>query len=167
MLKSLMWTLAFVMASAVSISLPAQAKGVEEPTQVTDRIWVMGVPDKQDIEYFKEQGGEVVVSLLSIKEMAGSAETQWTTSNKLAFYHVPVDGAMGVTFDNARALDKLLLMNVDKTVLVHCASANRVGALFALRAAWLDGQSKEKALEIGRQHGMRSLESKVSKMLAE
>ena len=98
--------------------------------------------------------------------MSGSEETTWTSQQGLAFFHVPVNGATGVTFENARALDRLLLTHADKNIMVHCASSNRVGALFALRAAWLDGLSTEQALEVGRQHGMTSLEDKVSKMLA-
>ena len=148
-------------------SLSAWSQGIEAPKQVSERLWVMGTPDQRDITEFAEQGGDIVISLLSVEEMAGSNETEWTTKAGIAFYHVPVDGSKGVTFANARALDRLLLMHADKRIMVHCASANRVGALFALRAAWLDGLSAQQALDIGRQHGMTSLEQKVSVMLAE
>jgi hypothetical protein len=37
----------------------------------------------------------------------------------------------------------------------------------ALRAGWLDGMSVEKALEVGREHGMTSLEDKVKTILSE
>lgn len=155
----------FLLAAILSFS--SVAKGFDSPKQVSANVWVMGVPDKQDIQRFAENDGDIVISLLSIEEMSGSAETAWLSDNGLAFFHVPVNGADGVTFANARALDKLLLSHADKNILVHCASSNRVGALFALRAAWLDGLSAEEALEVGRQHGMSSLEGKVSKMLAE
>lgn len=164
MYKSLMIA---ILTIAAFISFNANAKGIESPRQVADNLWVMGVPEAQDIAEFAEQGGDIVISLLSIEEMAGSKETQWTSELGIAFFHVPVDGAAGVSFANARMLDRLLLTHADKNILVHCASSNRVGALFALRAGWLDGHSTEEALEIGRQHGLTSLEEKVSQMLAQ
>jgi hypothetical protein len=44
---------------------------------------------------------------------------------------------------------------------VHCASSNRVGAMAALRAAWIDGRPTEEALQIGRAWGLKSLEPTV------
>ncbi len=73
----------------------------------------------------------------------------------------------GLTLAKVRLLDKVLLEHKDKNVLVHCASGNRVGALFALRAAWLDGKEKDLALKIGRERGLTSLEKTVSEMLAQ
>ncbi|HAD49298.1 MAG: serine/threonine protein phosphatase [Idiomarina sp.] len=155
-----------VLSTALLLPSVSLAQGIDSPKQTSDNIWVMGVPDKEDIATFAQSGGDVVISLLSVEEMSGSEETTWTSQQGLAFFHVPVNGATGVTFENARALDRLLLTHADKNIMVHCASSNRVGALFALRAAWLDGLSTEQALEVGRQHGMTSLEDKVSKMLA-
>lgn len=151
----------------LGVSQMAFAKGIETPKKVSETVWVMGTPSQEDIQHFAENDGDVVISLLSVAEMKGSEETAWTTASGLAFYHVPINGAEGVTFAKARALDKLLLRHADKTILVHCASSNRVGALFALRAGWLDGHSVEDALAIGRLHGLTSLQDKVSKMLSE
>src|SRR5690606_38327465 len=50
--------------------------------------------------------------------------------------------------------------------LVHCASGNRVGALAALRAAWLQGADEEAAIAEGRRWGLRSLETEVRSSLA-
>ncbi|MDR5880476.1 hypothetical protein [Caballeronia sp. LZ032] len=51
-------------------------------------------------------------------------------------------------------------------VIVHCGSGNRVGALFALRAAWVKGVDVPKAIEIGRQHGLTKLEDDVRRILS-
>jgi len=51
-------------------------------------------------------------------------------------------------------------------VLVHCGSGNRVGALLALRAS-LDGADDEKALALGREGGLSSLEGVVRERLDE
>ena len=146
MVKGLIKVLVALSAVIVSFNVSA---GIESPKQVSENLWVMGTPSDEQ------------------KEMTESEEAAVVTRNGMAYYHVPVNGADGVTFENARMVDRILLENSDKTVLVHCASSNRVGALMALRAGWLDGMPVEKALEVGREHGMTSLEEKVKTMLSE
>ncbi|WP_224798518.1 phosphatase domain-containing putative toxin [Idiomarina abyssalis] len=155
-----------VVLSAVIVSFNVSA-GIESPKQVSENLWVMGTPSDEQLAEFADNGGDVVINLLSQKEMTESEEAAVVTRNGMAYYHVPVNGADGVTFENARMVDRILLENSDKTVLVHCASSNRVGALMALRAGWLDGMPVEKALEVGREHGMTSLEDKVKTMLSD
>jgi hypothetical protein len=43
-------------------------------------------------------------------------------------------------------------------VLLHCASANRVGALLALREAWHRGAEPQAALAVGIEAGLTGLE---------
>lgn len=150
--------------SVLLVSTNATA-GIESPKQVTEKVWVMGLPSAAQIEQFADQGGDIVINLLSDNEMKGSHEPATVTRNGMAYYHVPVNGADGVSLENARLVDRVILQNSDKTVLLHCASSNRVGALMALRAAWLDGLSVEDALALGRDSGMTSLEGKVTSML--
>ena len=164
MVKALVNLLVALSVLIVSFNVVA---GIESPKQVSEKLWVMGTPSAEQLTEFSENGGEVVINLLSQKEMKDSEEAAVVSRNGMAYFHVPVNGADGVTLANARLVDRILLRNSDKTVLVHCASSNRVGALMALRAGWLDGVSVEKALEIGREHGMTSLEAKVKSMLSE
>jgi len=164
MVKGLIKVLVALSVVIVSFNVSA---GIESPKQVSEKLWVMGTPSDEQLAEFADNGGDVVINLLSQKEMTESEEAAVVTRNGMAYYHVPVNGADGVTLENARMVDRILLENSDKTVLVHCASSNRVGALMALRAGWLDGMSVEKALEVGREHGMTSLEEKVKTMLSE
>ena len=164
MVKGLIKVLVALSAVIVSFNVSA---GIESPKQVSEKLWVMGTPSDEQLAEFANNGGDVVINLLSQKEMTESEEAAVVTRNGMAYYHVPVNGADGVTLENARMVDRILLENSDKTVLVHCASSNRVGALMALRAGWLDGMPVEKALEVGREHGMTSLEDKVKTMLSE
>ena len=64
-----------------------------------------------------------------------------------------------------QTLDRLLAQAEGERTLLHCASGNRVGALMALRAAWLHGASDEEALAIGRAHGLASLRGQVEMLL--
>jgi protein tyrosine phosphatase (PTP) superfamily phosphohydrolase (DUF442 family) len=164
MVKGLIKVLVALSVVIVSFNVSA---GIESPKQVSENLWVMGTPSDEQLAEFADNGGDVVINLLSQKEMTKSEEAAVVTRNGMAYYHVPVNGADGVTLENARMVDRILLENSDKTVLVHCASSNRVGALMALRAGWLDGKPVEKALEVGREHGMTSLEDKVKTILSE
>lgn len=164
MVKALVNVLVAFSVAIVSFNVSA---GIESPKQMSDKLWVMGIPSNSQLTEFADQGGELVINLLSHKEMENSEEAAVVTRNGMAYYHVPVNGVDGVTLENARMVDRILLKNSDKKAMVHCASSNRVGALMALRAGWLDGMPVEKALEIGREHGMTSLEGKIKSMLSE
>jgi len=58
-----------------------------------------------------------------------------------------------------------LIRNAAHPIVVHCASSNRVGAMAALRAAWLQGQSADQAIETGKAWGLKSLEPEVRALL--
>lgn len=80
---------------------------------------------------------------------------------------LPIDGKGGLTRDNVRAFDALLSKAGDDITLVHCSSANRVGALVALRAAWIDGATPEQAIAEGERWGLKGLRDTVALQLAE
>ena len=71
-------------------------------------------------------------------------------------------GADGLTDANADRLWRLV-HDAPGTVLVHCATANRAGALLALGAARAGGMSPADALAFGRAAGLASpaLEARV------
>ena len=50
-------------------------------------------------------------------------------------------------------------------VLLHCGSGNRIGALLALRAVWLEGKDPAAALDYGKAAGLTGLEPAVKSML--
>ena len=75
----------------------------------------------------------------------------------------PIAGKDAISYDNARKLDQLIKA-ADGPVLVHCGSANRVGALLALRKS-LDGADDEAALEYGREGGLTRSEGRVTEVL--
>ncbi len=60
-------------------------------------------------------------------------------------------------------VDKIL-SGFNGPVLVHCASGNRVGALFALREK-ANGATNEQAIAAGKTAGMTRLEPEVLKVL--
>jgi protein tyrosine phosphatase (PTP) superfamily phosphohydrolase (DUF442 family) len=92
------------------------------------------------------------------------ARTTWTEQG-FSYIPLPILGVPDLNPKNARSLQEAVT-SAEGGVLVHCASANRVGALFACGARWLDHQSVEEALVFGRERGLKQMEPLVRGLLA-
>jgi uncharacterized protein (TIGR01244 family) len=124
-----------------------------------------GQPDKEILSLAKNAGFTTVVDLRGESEDRGMDEAAEIEALGMRYVKLPIAGAADVTFDNAIALDKILA-DADGPVLLHCASGNRVGALYALREK-LSGASDEEALAAGKAAGLTRLESVVVERLQE
>ncbi len=113
----------------------------------------------------KAEGITHVIDMLPDNEHGGFDEAGMAADLGLFYAHLPVQGGQDLNKGNAEALDRLLAEVGDTPVLVHCMSGNRVGALFALRAHWLQGLSQEEALEVGRRYGLTRMEPLVRQLL--
>ena len=108
-----------------------------------------------------------MINLRSHEEMKSIAEEAAVTGAGMRYHHIAVAGIEDLNRNNAMQLDKLLAQAGNKNTLIHCKSSNRVGALMALRAAWLQDKGAEEALAIGKQYGLSSLEPEVIKILSQ
>lgn len=126
-----------------------------------------GQPDAEQLKRLAEAGLAAVINLRTPGEDPGFDEAALLRDADVAYYHVPVAGSAGLTEANAARLDRLLQRHAGQPVLVHCASGNRVGALFALRAHTLQGLPADEALEQGRAAGLTGLESAVGGLLSD
>lgn len=134
--------------------------------QASSGHWVSGyVENASQVDAVRALGVRTVISLVPAGERPEIDEQMLVTSAGLRFVSVPVAGPADLTRSKVEALAAALQTAAGEPVLIHCASANRVGALMALKAAWLDGQSSEQALEIGRDHGMTRLDGAVRERL--
>lgn len=132
--------------------------------QPVDGITSAGQPDQAAFKVFADSGYAAVIDLRTAGEDRGLDEQAVVEGLGMEYLSFPI-GSDGISFENARALDELLGA-YDEPVLVHCGSANRVGALLALRAS-LKGADDEAALEAGKQGGLTGLEPKVREALDE
>ena len=130
-----------------------------------DGITSAGQPDEAALEVFADAGYATVIDLRGAGEDRGFDEAAVVEDLGLHYVTLPIAGKDAISFDNARKLDGLL-KEYPGPVLVHCGSGNRVGALLALRAS-LDGADDEKALALGREGGLISLEGVVRERLDE
>ena len=127
-------------------------------------VTTAGQPDAAALSVFAEQGYRTVIDIRTEPEDRGVDEAKVIDDLGMQYVLFPVDKAKNINFDSARELDRLI-EEADGPVLVHCGSANRVGALFALQKS-LEGADDETALEYGREAGMTRLEGKVTEILS-
>ncbi len=117
-----------------------------------------------DIVSLKAAGIRQVVDLTPDDETPDFDEATAVRANGLGYANLPLRGAADLTRGNVVAFDALLRAS-PKPVLVHCASGNRVGAMAALRAAWVEGRPADEAIEIGKRWGLKGLEGEVRRRI--
>lgn len=118
-----------------------------------------------DLPALRAAGIVHVIDLTPDAETPGFDEANAVRAAGLAYDNLPIAGADDLGPASVAAFDQLL-RDVEGPALVHCASGNRVGALVALRAAWLQGADEDAAIAEGRRWGLRSLETEVRNRLA-
>ncbi|MCP4300111.1 MAG: hypothetical protein GY783_05980 [Gammaproteobacteria bacterium] len=133
--------------------------GVVNPV---DGITSAGQPDEAAFKVFADSGYAAVIDLRTDGEARGLDEPAVVEGLGMDYVPLPI-GRDDISFEKAKALDALI-NRYDEPVLVHCASANRVGALLALRAS-IDGAEDDVAIEIGKTGGLTRLEPKVREIL--
>ena len=159
--------------SAVSFAdetLPAATLKVDLATVVSegtvrpvDGVSTAGQPDEAALAVFAKQGYTTVIDIRGEYENRGLDEAAVVADLGMEYVSFPIAGADAINFENARTLADLIKA-ADGPVLVHCGSANRVGALLALDKSTA-GASDSQALEYGTKAGMTSLKPTVEKIL--
>lgn len=116
-----------------------------------------GQPSAQQLRDAAANGITTVIDLRRADEDRGYDEAALAEQLGLRYVHLPIAGPSDITEANARTLDRLLKQDGGKTLL-HCASANRAGALLSVIEARVNGVAVDDALKLGRDAGMTSLE---------
>tara|TARA_R110000850_G_scaffold265250_14_gene394895 strand:+ start:28482 stop:28934 length:453 start_codon:yes stop_codon:yes gene_type:complete len=124
-----------------------------------------GQPSAAQIEALAAAGLKNIINLRPSTEDAGFDEAAMATGLGMNYTVVAVAGPDDINLENAKKLDTALAAAAGTPTLVHCASSNRVGALLALRAAWLQNQTSEQAMALGRAGGLTKMEPLVQKLL--
>lgn len=107
-----------------------------------------------------------VINLRPEAEQPGEDEAAQVAAAGMRYHHLPIGSAEDFSPAAVRALDAMLADADGAPVLLHCATSNRVGALMALRAGWLQGADPDAAVAVGRDYGMTRLEPLVRALLA-
>ena|ERR1700736_508887 len=128
--------------------------------------YTSGQPSQGEFNRLPTLGFRRVIDLRPPSEDHGFDEAAAAKTAGLEYLSLPVADEADLTLANARQLDQWLADPAQPMTLIHCGSSNRVGALLALRAAWLHKASAEAAIDIGRTAGLKSLEPAVRRLLA-
>jgi protein tyrosine phosphatase (PTP) superfamily phosphohydrolase (DUF442 family) len=144
-----------------------QALGLDNAANPAPGLITAGQVSRDQFEALVDMGYQRFISLRVPSEDGAGWEEAHVAGSDVSFARIPVSGTTGLTRENVEALDRLLDESADDGTVLYCASSNRVGALLALRAYWLDGAEADQALELGRRAGMTSLETSVGELMAQ
>lgn len=157
------------LAAGLTIPMTAQAgepHGIPNASFPEKGILAAGQPTGEQLQILAEEGYKTVIDLRADAEPRGYDEAGAAKQNGLTYVSIPLTAA---TLDQA-AIDRFVaeLDQAQRPVIIHCATSNRVGALYY---AWLreKGMPKAEALAKGKAAGLKSPEliEKVDAALAE
>lgn len=118
-------------------------------------ILLAGQPTLNDLNAAKAAGIKTVINLRLPQEMRFD-EAAAVRDLGMAYHNFPISGPETLTDKVFEDIRKLLNDKKKRGVLVHCASANRVGAVWLPYRVLDGGMSYEKALAEARQIGLRT-----------
>ena len=127
-----------------------------------DGVTSAGQPDEEAFRVFADSGYTTVIDIRTEGEDRGLDEPAVVEKLGMKYVLLPV-GRSDINVEKARELDALIKAE-DGPVLVHCGSANRVGALFALSLFDRTGDA-EAALATGKEAGLTGLEDRVREVI--
>ncbi len=163
--------LAFITTSCSipSTSEPAVSQSAEvsfrdllpNARQPRDGVVSGGQPSLEQLRKAKEAGFVTVINLRTEGEKG--AKKDEIEGLGFTYRSLPISGD-DVKEESARAL-WALLEESEGPILLHCGSGNRVGALFALGAFHIEGQSAEEALAYSQARSLTRLEPRVREVL--
>ncbi|MGP1664621.1 MAG: hypothetical protein ACTS5I_01640 [Rhodanobacter sp.] len=168
MIRFLLSSLVFVLfvSPALAATPPEDAlKGLSHVSFPEAHRVASGRLQPSDIATLKNAGIRQVIDLSDDSETPNFDEAAAMHAAGIGYHNLPIHGAADLTRKNLATFDHLLRNAGTQDTLVHCASSNRVGAMIALRAAQIHGQSTEAALAEGRRWGLKSLEASVRERL--
>lgn len=160
---------------ALTLAAAATAASAGEPpvpelmnrAQPEPNLVIGGQPKPMDLAHAAQAGIEVVVNLRGESEAVDFDQAGLIKALGMRYVQLPISGADDLSRDNVAAFGEILEDLGDRPVLMHCASGNRVGALFALHAGLFEGKDTEAAIEYGRERGLGNLDEEVRRRLEE
>jgi len=154
--------MALINLNAFADQALSSIKNLQQPN---NSQFASGQPKAQEFTALKEAGIQHIINLRPVSETPDLNEEKIVTDNNMRYHNIPIASIADLTQENVATLDKLLKQIGSEKTLLHCASGNRVGAMMALRANWLQGKSAEDSLAIGESFGLTRLKPAVNSLL--
>lgn len=130
----------------------------------TPDLLTCGLPNGHDLEQARQAGFKTVINLCQPQETPRD-EPSTVEALGMLYVNIPVGGPSDLTEAKAHQLGEVVNNCDNHPILIHCMSGNRVGALLALKAFFVDGKPPREALEEGLAAGLKALEPEVWRLL--
>jgi len=127
-------------------------------------VLTCGQPSREQYVSLSNSGYRTFINMRMPDEEGTGWERKLAGELGARYYSIPMKGAEDLTEENALALAKAL-DDSRGAVVAYCKSGNRAGALFALKAYYVDGKSAKKSLAIGKSAGVTKLEPALRETL--
>jgi uncharacterized protein (TIGR01244 family) len=155
-LVGLLLTLSLAVPQAMQAPA-ATVPGVTNYTRVDATVGCGGATAIEAYPALKQEGYAAIINLRQADEAGANIEASKTAAEAagLKYIHVPMDGKSPST----EAADAFLAAVKDPShspVYIHCASANRVGAVWLIKRVVADGWDLQKATAEAERIGLRS-----------
>lgn len=129
--------------------------GVVNFTQVDETVACAGDTPHDAFATLSHMGFTSVVNLRLGHEPGVAGESDAVADAGLQYFHLPLDPA-APTDDVAESFLDIVADSSNSPVYIHCASANRVGGMWAIKRVVQDGWTREDAMAEGRAIGLKS-----------
>ena len=129
--------------------------GVVNYTQVDGSVACGGDTPRDAFTSLAEQGFRAVVNLRLDGEPGVAEEAEAVEAAGLRYVHLPM-APSAPEFETAEQFLEVVADPSNQPVYIHCASANRVGGVWAIKRVVQDGWSREAALAEGQAIGLKS-----------
>ena len=124
-----------------------------------------GQPEPNAWKQLAEAGVRTVVNLRPDSELPDRNEATEVKDANLIYVKLPIEGPASLNKEHVAALWQVL-NQADGSVLVHCGTGNRCGAMLALTEAWFRKQDTDDSIAFGKQAGLTAMEPAVRDLLA-
>ena len=129
--------------------------GVVNYTQVDGSVACGGDTPRDAFTSLAEQGFRAVVNLRLDGEPGVAEEAEAVEAAGLRYVHLPM-APSAPEFATAEQFLDVVADPSNQPVYIHCASANRVGGVWAIKRVVQDGWSRDAALAEGHAIGLKS-----------
>jgi len=149
--------LAGMLPSVAGQLVKQDVEGIRNFTRVDATVACAGATSVEAIAELKRQGFAAIVNLRLESEAGADIDASRAAAEAagLEYIHLPLDGGA----PDPAVADAFLAAVTDtanQPVFIHCASANRVGALWLIKRVLKDGWSVEEATNEAKAIGLRS-----------
>jgi uncharacterized protein (TIGR01244 family) len=127
--------------------------GINNYYRVRPDVATAGQPSDQALADIKKAGFKTVINLRTEEE--GSLEEKpKVEALGLEYHNIPI-GNDGISKEQVALFEKILGDSASRPVFVHCASSNRVGAMWFIHQVLGEGKDEASALEEAKKAGLK------------